>query len=44
MTEEALGHYREFALRSVDPPRETVAAMRGLVLDLPAYAGDGRRA
>jgi hypothetical protein len=38
IAEDALGVYREFALRRTQPPQETVSAMRGLVCELAAYA------
>ena len=41
IAEEALGRYREFALRGTSPPAGLVAAMRRLVRKLPAYARAG---
>jgi nucleotidyltransferase-like protein len=38
IAEDALGHYREFALDRARPPAGIVAALRDLVLELPAYA------
>ena len=38
VAQEALGHYREFAARRTPPPATTLAAMRDLVSELPAYA------
>jgi hypothetical protein len=37
VAEESLGRYRELALEDTEPPAGTVAAMRKLVLALPAY-------
>jgi hypothetical protein len=39
VTEDGLGHYREFAARRTPPPVATLDAMRALVTELPAYAG-----
>src|SRR5687768_5928948 len=39
VADDALGHYREFAVRRVPPPAATLAAMRTIVAELPAYAG-----
>jgi hypothetical protein len=38
LAEEALGRYRDFALRRVQPPAVLVAAMRRLVREMSAYA------
>ena len=37
--EDALGRYREFAARRTLPPAATLAALRALVAELPAYSG-----
>jgi hypothetical protein len=39
---DALEGYREFALRRTPPAPETLAALRALVHELPAYADDRR--
>ena len=39
VADDALGHYQEFAVRRVPPPAATLAAMRTVVAELPAYAG-----
>jgi hypothetical protein len=38
VAEDALGCYREFASYGNPPPRETVRALRSLVLSLPPYS------
>jgi hypothetical protein len=37
---EGLGNYREFAVHRTPPPAATLSAMRALVAQLPAYAGE----
>ncbi len=37
VAEDGLGHYREFAAHHTPPPAATLAAMRALVAELPAY-------
>ncbi|MGH2991967.1 MAG: hypothetical protein ACRDL1_00315 [Solirubrobacterales bacterium] len=38
VAEEALEGYRDFAVHRRQPPPQTVSAMQGLVLEMPAYA------
>jgi hypothetical protein len=38
ISDEALGHYREFAIRCDRPPMASLSALCGLVQGLPAYA------
>jgi hypothetical protein len=39
VADDALGCYEQFALHRTEPPRATIAALRDLVLGLPAYRG-----
>jgi predicted nucleotidyltransferase len=42
IADDALGAYRSFARKDTEPPAAVVAAMRELVLELPAYGSQAR--